>query len=145
MKGKGIWRVTEAGLVPADDEARECMAALKAGQRVFADVHRPRNIDHHRWFFALLHKIAEAKGETPETVLTWLKVAMGRVDFVRLPSGKVVAAPQSVAFASMDQREFARFTDEAVRLVCQHILPGVSDAALRAEVDEMLGNGRAAA
>jgi hypothetical protein len=48
--------------------------------------------------------------------------------------------PKSISFASMDQAKFTTFFDGAVRLICQYILPGISDEELRRQVFEMLGD-----
>jgi len=144
MKRRGVWRATAEGLKPVDEAARETFAALKAGQDVLAAVHRPRHIEHHNWFMAMLQKVAEAKGETQDYLLAQIKIALGLVDFIRMPSGKVVAALRSVSFESMDQAEFAEVSVAAVRLICEQILPGLEPSELTAEIDEMLGTRRAA-
>lgn len=126
MEEIGTFSVGKGVLLPLDDLARGLVGKLKTGDRVLVKVHRPRNPDHHRLAFAVLQKIASAKGETVETVLTWLKVALGRVDFVMLPSGKTVACPQSISFSAMSQDEFQRFWNEALPLITEHILPGLT-------------------
>lgn len=135
MEATAIFSVTKNALLPLDDRARELMAKLKLGDKVLVKVHRPRYIEHHRLTMSVLNKIADAKGVPVETLLTWLQVAMGRVDFVKLPNGKVVASRQSIAFASMDQTEFQRWWDEAWRLISEHILPGVDQKVF----DEITG------
>ena len=127
MQETGIFTLAKNALLPGDDNARDILAKLKIGDRVLVKVHRARNPDHHRLAFAVLQKIAGAKGETVETILTWLKVATGRVDFVLLPSGKTVACPRSISFSAMSQDEFSRFWKEALPLITEHILPGLPE------------------
>ena len=127
MEETGTFSVGKGVLLPLDDLARTLVGKLKVGDRVLVKVHRPRNPDHHRLAFAVLQRIAAAKGESVETVLTWLKVALGRVDFVLMPSGKSVACPRSISFSSMSQDEFQRFWNEALRLIFEHIMPGLPE------------------
>ena len=127
MEETGTFSVGKGVLLPLDDLARTLVGKLKVGDRVLVKMHRPRNPDHHRLAFAVLQKIAAAKGETVETILTWLKVATGRVDFVLLPSGKTVACPRSISFSAMSQGEFSRFWKEALPLITEHILPGLPE------------------
>lgn len=141
MEQKGIFSVARNALIPMDERARTLMGALKIGDRVLVNVHRPRWIEHHRLAFAVLNKIADAKGVSVDELLTWLKVATGRVDFVAMPNGKKVACPKSISFASMDQGEFQRFWDEAFRLISEHILPGV-DLKTFEEVREIVASNK---
>src|SRR5690606_12876374 len=112
-----------------DDHAHGIMSQLKIGDKVLINVHKARWPEHHRLAFAVMQRIAEAKDVPVETVLTWLKVSTGRVDFVEMPNGKIVAAPQSISFASMSQDEFRRFWDDCWKLIAEHILPDVSQEA----------------
>lgn len=133
MQETGVYTVGKNVLLPSDDNARGIMERLKVGDRVLVKVHRARNPAHHALAFAVLQRIAEAKGVPVETVLTWLKVGLGRVDFVQLPNGKTVACPQSISFAAMPQDEFQRFWNEAWPLITDHILPDLPQY----EVDEI--------
>lgn len=137
MNEKGTFTVGKNVLIPQDDRAHDILAKLKVGERVLTNVHKPRYIEHHRLAFAVLQKVAEAKGESVDTVLTWLKVCTGRVDFVQMPNGKVVTAPKSINFASMDQAEFSEFWKEAIQLICDHILPGCDEHTFD-EIREMI-------
>lgn len=121
-----MFSVKNNAFVPADDRAREIMSALKIGDKVLLNVHKARWPEHHRLAFAVMQRIADAKGVPVETVLTWLKVATGRVDFIQMPNGKVVAAPQSISFSAMSQDDFQRFWDECWLHISERILPNVS-------------------
>lgn len=135
-----IMRRTEAGLEPVDRDAAAILGKVKMGDRVLVKVHRPRSIQQHRMLFALLTKVAEAtEFETPDALLTALKVALGRYDLLRLPSGKVVPVPQSISFAAMKQDEFQRFLDDCVRVICRDLLPGIASADLVEEIMQMIG------
>lgn len=132
-----LMRRTETGLGPADHDAAEALARLKPGDQVFVRVHRPRSISQHRMFFAMLARVAEAtEFETAERLLAALKLAMGRYDLLRLPSGRVVPVPQSISFAAMAHDEFQRFMDDAVRLIVRDVLPGTDPMELTGYAQE---------
>lgn len=145
MKAEVIMRRTAAGLVAEDEDALLALGKVKLGDQVLVRVHRPRSIEQHRLFWALLTHVAEASAfETPERLLLALKIALGRFDLCQMPNGKMVPAPHSISFASMPQDEFQRFFDESVKAICEKLLPGMDPDALIADVQANIGSARAA-
>ena len=133
-------------LVPADRLAEEDLQALPIGKQLLVEVRKPRSLQHHRLLFALLRKVAEST-PTPlseNALLSWVKVRTGYVEMVPLGFGKSYAAPASIAFGNMDQGEFGLFFDRVVELICAEIVPGLGKPELLAEIQEMLGERRAA-
>ncbi len=144
-------------LVAEDGQAIEDMASIKEGQRVKAVVTMPRNLRHHRLFFAMLHIILEAQPEprtfgTEKELLETIKVAVGHIEpfyksvAVRNPeTGKMEwtlirewkGAP--IDFASMDQSEFRNFFDRAVSVILERILPNCPREGLEDEIYKCLG------
>jgi len=128
-------------LVPADDTAQAALAKIKLGADVQLEIKRPRNIAHHRKFWALANLVADNQEhyETAEQVVAALKAATGHCDWLPMRDKKhMVAIPRSIAFHKMDQGEFAAFYDKCIDVVASHFLPGVDSAALRDEVEEFL-------
>lgn len=145
MEAKALMRWDGKALVPADATAAAMVAKLKTGDKLLVKVHRARNPEHHGKFFALLSFIADnTDGWTTDSLLVAIKLALKRYDLVRLPNGKVIPAPQSISFESMSQDEFARFYDDAVALLLEHVVPKWSRADLETGVREILA-GRTAA
>ncbi len=139
MRGQVIMRRTKDGLVPVGPEGQAILDRLKLGDRVLVKMHRPRSIEQSRLFWAFLTKVAEAtEFDSPERLLTHLKVALGRYDLERLPDGRPGIVPHSISFASMSQDDFHKFFDESVKLICSEMLPGVESADLIAEIHGML-------
>lgn len=135
---------TATGLSAADPSTDAALAQIDLGAFVVVKITRPRSLAQHRLFFAVLTHVAEATDfDTPEQLLVALKIALGRYDLMKLPNGKVVPVPQSISFASMPHDAFCRFFDDAVRLICRDVLPGVlpddllNDAGLSSAVAEM--------
>jgi hypothetical protein len=124
------------GLSAADDEAVTCLRRIKVGQVVRADVVVPRNLRHHRKFFALLNLVwaATDQWESVEDLLIELKVRLGVVrDVVLRESGEVVKVIGSISFGSMDQAEFDAFFEKSLRLLA-HMAGGIESDVLRREV-----------
>lgn len=128
MKNPGVWmRRTPTGLEANNPEAQAALAKIGVGERVLVKLHRSRNAQHHRMFWAVLSHVAQATHfETPERLLAALKLALGRYDLMTMPNGKVVPVLHSISFADMDQTEFARFYSDALNIICRDVLPGTS-------------------
>jgi hypothetical protein len=124
------------GLSASDDEAVACLRRIKVGQVVRADVVVPRNLRHHRKFFALLNLVwaATDQWESVEDLLIELKVRLGVVrDVVLRESGEIVKVVGSISFGSMDQAEFDAFFEKSLRLLA-HMAGGIESDVLRREV-----------
>lgn len=127
-------------LIPRDDAASAAMSKIKHGDVVQVEIKRPRNIMHHRKFFALLNLVFEnqSKYESPEHLLAALKASVGHCDFLPGKDGMLIAVPKSIAFHKMDQTAFEAFYDRCIDKIARHFLPGVDSDDLRREVEELL-------
>lgn len=127
-------------LVPADDAASAALTKIKHGSDVQVEIKRPRNIRHHRKFFALMQLVYQnqEKYDTIEHLVAALKAAVGHCDFLPGRDGGLIAVPKSIAFAKMDQVSFDAFYDRCIDVIARHFLPGVDSDELRAEVEELI-------
>lgn len=127
-------------LEPVDDMGREALSQIPMGDIVRADVKRPRNLGHHRRFFALVSVIYEnqTRYTSPETLLDAIKVHIGHCDVMKLSDGREVHTPKSISFASMDQIAFGLFWDRVVACVCREIIPGLDRADLERELLDLV-------
>jgi hypothetical protein len=130
-------------LVPVDEAGADAMRKIKHGSIVQIEMKQPRNVQHHRLYWALVTKVWENLPEEiypdAETLHERLKVAAGiRTEFT-LPDGTRGFIPGSIAFHKMDQAEFSAFYDRVCDLIAKHFLPGVSVEDLKAEVEQMIG------
>lgn len=130
-------------LRPVDAAGEQALDAIKAGEIVSIEVKRPRNIRHHRMFWALMSIVHEnLDGErypTVEDLVAAVKIAAGLRTRIELPNGDVGFIPGSIAFHKMNQIEFAAFYDKVCDLLAAHFLPGVTSEELKAEVELMIG------
>lgn len=137
MKARGLFTATRDGLLPADARAVTIMQEIGENKRALIHVHTARYPDHHRFAFAVLQKIGDAIGKPVEVVLLWIKHETGRCDYVRMPDGTTVLSPQSIAFESLDQKEFQDFWNDAMVVVKEKMLPHMDDKAYE-ELRDML-------
>lgn len=128
-------------LVAADPMSLEALDGMREGEIVSAKITRPRNVRHHRKFFALLGIVFEAQDRYPtmEHLLDAIKIAIGHYDTIQLTKTKTVIKTKSISFASMDQAAFEQFYDRVVRLIVTKILPGTDSAELEQQVLEIIG------
>ena len=135
-----FFRKDFARLIPADDAASAALAKIKHGDEVQVEIKRPRNIRHHRKFFALMQLVYQnqEKYDSLEHLVAALKAAVGHCDFLPGKDGMLVAVPKSIAFHKMDQVSFNEFYDRCIDKIARHFLLGVDSDALRAEVEELI-------
>ncbi len=104
-------------LFPDGDESVSEFARLPFGKSLRVEVRQPRNVQHHRLYWALCKRIADGIGSTAENVSDVLKIATGHVNIIRTKSYGDVKVPKSIAFAKMDQAEFSAFFEDCVRVL----------------------------
>ena len=130
------------GLEAADEESSEALRRIKIGSMVLCDVRRPRNLPQHKKFRALLNTVWQACGQwdTVEELHDEIKFLTGWVDRRRVvdhSTGEVlgeIVKPKSTSFSEMEQADFDQYMESAIRVICEKIVPGIDDAALREEV-----------
>ena len=137
---KGVWRKTIGGLKPVDPLAEEIYNGLPLNAEVMAEITRPRSIQHHKLFFALLKIVLDNQEhyKSIDALLIAFKVALGHCDAVTLRTGQVAYVPKSIAFSKMGQHEFKAFWDGAVNIIVERFLPGIDKADLEREILEMV-------
>ena len=133
---------TLAGLAPLNDDARDWLRRVKLGGTIRGEFKEPRNGARLRKYFALLDLVYENLPDrsvypTRDHLDDALRIGMGFFDMLLLPSGKRIERPRSVSFAAMKEPEFIAFLDKAVLIVRTRFLPGVADADLRAQLEDM--------
>lgn len=140
MATEAFMRRHMGALRPIDAAGEQALADIPRGELVRVTIRRPRNVQHHRKFFALVNAIFPHQDlyPTEEMLLAAIKVALGYGDSVKLPDGRTIIIPSSISFAKMDQKAFEAFYDRALTLILGKILPGVGKEELEREVDDIL-------
>lgn len=140
MATEAFLRKQMGALRPFDSAGEAVLAEIAHGEMVRVTIRRPRNVNHHRKFWALLAVIFPHQTHYPteETLLAAIKVALGYGESVKLPDGRTIIIPGSISFAKMDQKAFEQFYDRALTLILTRILPGVDRKDLEREVADIL-------
>ena len=124
-------------LVPADAAAEEFLAEIADGREVILTTRKARSPQHHRWFFALLHKVVDNTDDwqNEEELLDALKLATGHVEYRMMLDGTAYVAPHSISFAAMGEEAFKRFRNRACYVLATKVLR-CSPEELMAETDK---------
>lgn len=104
-------------LYPVGDESIAVLEKLPFDKPLLAELRQPRNLQMHRLFFALVHRVAEATGQTPENVLDLIKIATGHCETIDSEKYGTLRLPRSIAFHKMDQTLFGEFFERAVQAI----------------------------
>lgn len=130
-------------LRPADELGEAAIRKIAHGEIVSVEIKRPRNLKHHRMFWALMSlvhdNIDHDRYPTVEDLVAAVKISAGLRTRIELPNGEIGFIPGSIAFHKMDQDEFSKFYDRVCDLIAKHFLPGVKTDDLRREVEIMIG------
>lgn len=133
----------EDGLHPTDQESIEAIRQIPDNSIVKIQVSIPRNVRHHRMFFALINLVWQAQREprifpTRDALRDAIKIASGHVREVRDLQGRTHIVPDSISFGRMDNIAFKEFFDSAVRIILDRILPGVENKDLEQQIYDLL-------
>lgn len=101
-------------LVPDGDESVSALAGLPFGKSFMAEVKQPRNVQHHRLFFAICKRIGDGIGRDAEQIVTIFKLATGHYETIRSKNHGELRIPKSIAFGNMSQDDFRIFFDRCV-------------------------------
>jgi hypothetical protein len=125
-------------LEPVDDAGKDALAKVGIGALVSVEIKRPRNIQHHRKFWALISLIYQnqTRYKSPEDLCDAIKVYVGHSKVLRMTDGREVHTPLSIAFHAMDQGAFDAFYDKVIDVVCTVIIPGLNQDDLRQQLLE---------
>lgn len=134
-------------LRPADDAARDLLRKLGQGEIVTCEVKRPRNVRHHRLFWALMTLVWQQLDDpdrypTVESLVTEVKIVTGHYDRRDIEwEGRryPVLTPRSISFAAMDQTAFDAFFTKVCDWIAANVLPGVTERMLREELEILIG------
>lgn len=132
-----IWLTrTLAGLVPADEAAKQAVKRWKIGETLKCSVRKPRDYTNHKKYFALLNLTFEnqEKYTSFEHFRKAVQIAAGHVDELITIEGEIVFIPKSIAYDALDEMEFDKVFRETM-VVCAKILGDLDLHELRIEVE----------
>jgi len=137
---KAFFYKTLHGLSAADERSTLCLKGLKVGQLVQVEVTRPRNVQHHRLYWAMCQRIADnVPGITSaEEVSDILKINTGHCTTIK-GATQTYKLPKSIAFSSMSQDDFNTFFDRCCQVIATEWLRHLTGNQVRAELLDMMG------
>ena len=135
-----------SALYAVDEAGETAMRSIGQGEIVEITLRRPRNVQHHRLFWALMgltwENLSHDTYPAVDVVVVEVKVGTGHYDkrFLHVDGQRYeVLTPRSISFAAMDQVQFAAFFDRCSEWIVANVLPGVTQAELRREIEVMVG------
>lgn len=117
-----VTRVVPGGLMAVNEAEASKMEAL-IGQQVMARITRPRNLEFHRRFFAMLKTTLDMV-DLNVNMEQWrhmVTVGAGHCTWVEL-GNLPIPIPKSISFTHMDQVEFERVYADAITFICDNYL-----------------------
>ena len=136
---KMVFRKRLKGFVPADEDAEKFCLRIKHGDQVVMEARRPRNIRHHKKYWALCGIVADNTdyGWSKNHVDYFFKIATGHFEEATDRNGNIHKITHSISFESMDQDEFNDFYKSVIDITCKHLIPGLEEGALKQELEEI--------
>ena len=130
-----------AKLVPMNQLAEDDLLTVPTSKDLLVTIKTPRNLAQFNLGWALAQKCSDACDwlHDKSDAMAWLLIRARHVKYITDPrTGKVEIIPKSIALGSMKQDQFDRLFKRLTYIVLTEIIPGVSEATLRAELLEMI-------
>lgn len=108
---------------------QELAQKLKVGSFYKAEITiAPRNIQHHKKFFAILKTVVDNCNDFPNTevLLSYLKIKCGHAYIVKTKK-EVYQFPKSINFNKMNQATFDTFYDRALHILSEYLGVSIDD------------------
>lgn len=132
-----MWLIRSGdALRPDSPESAALFSKLPFGKLLQAEIKQPRSLQHHRLYWALVQRIANATGAAPENISDLLKIATGHCAIVKTRTMGEVKLPRSISFAAMDQTGFREFFDRCVLFICENW--GIDHKDIMAAIDDLV-------
>jgi hypothetical protein len=132
---------TARGLVPAEPQDVAAYEAMEFNVAYKVVATRPRSGKRNRWFHALLNNLFKMQDTWPTFTLfkQAVKRALGLFEVYEVDGSQYFEYP-SVAFDKMSEEDFKSLCDRLVLLICERIVPNLTEAEARRIFDIMDGN-----
>lgn len=133
---------TLSGWMPSDDEAIRVSRRWGAGETVVVDLKKPRvykSLKRYRALVKLVFQNCE-KFKSEDQVHQYLKIRAGHcTQIVSEKTGEIFAVADSVDYDTLDEPEFQELWRRVVDVVCEEIIPGITEPELELELHKCMG------
>lgn len=145
-----LYLVKKGGILfPADEDAQESLKKIKEGKMVKAKVTQPRNLQHHKKFFAALNlafdafePITEFKGRQVQKSFDRFRkdviILAGHYDIVANVKNEVRYEAKSISFANMSQDEFDQLYTDVVNVLLREVLVNYTRSDFDKVIQELI-------
>lgn len=122
MATEVVCRVVPGGLMAVNHAEASKLDGL-LGKEVMATIRRPRNLQFHKKYFAMLKATRDMVDlEVNMRQWRWLVlVGIGHCDYIE-HQGYPLAIPKSINFASVDDTEFEQIYSDSIDWICSNHL-----------------------
>jgi len=127
--------------LPAFGSDYETASRISVGDTVKASITRPRNIQFHKKYFALIDTIHRSMDEslteaypTPENLRYVIMILTGNFDIQIMPDGTQNKKPKSISFASMDDYEFEKVYSASLDVALKYFLKDMNKEDFEREI-----------
>ena len=136
---------------PVDQEAAEAMEKIKMNSIVKCEITKPRNIQFHRKYFALLNHAydhfepegKEYRGQpvqkNREVFRKEITILSGFYEAVYKIDGTFKLVAKSISFANMTEDEFSNLYSKTISVILDKVLTSYTEDDLSSVINEILG------
>lgn len=127
-------------LVPADVHAEEWLASMRLNKEGIFEGRQPRHPEFHRFFRAVLAKVAAATGSVyadDDDLLEALCEEVGHGRYITNVRGERRFRRRSTAFSAMDETKYRRFVERCLFVINTRL--GINTDTILRETDREQG------
>ena len=135
-------RRTLTGWVPYDESSKEIWNKYKLNEVYRADIVKPRELTSLRRYWALVNMVYSNSDQfsSTECLHQYLKIRCGHcTPITNKLTGEVFLVPNSISFSTLDEVEFQKVWKSIVDIICNEILPGITDVEIEYELQKVCG------
>jgi hypothetical protein len=133
------------GWEEADDESREAARKFKVAETYRATIVKPRALVSLRRYWGLVNLVLHntEQFESKDQLHQYLKLrARHATPIVSKTTGEVFMVPNSIDFDTLDETQFQEVWSRVIDVVCEEILPGITEDEINLELQRYMGLAR---
>lgn len=141
MRKRAAQHAGELGLFVDFEPFEEDFAAIKMDAEVEVDAKTKRSLKQHKFIWALATKVAEACDflDTKDDAYTYMLIEAKHARYIYDHRRDIsYAVPKATNWGAMDGTAFTKLAKRITHIVGTHIVPGIDNELLRAEIEAML-------
>jgi hypothetical protein len=115
-------------MTPANEETRDWLAKQHVGDEVEFEPLNWRSTKFNSYIFAVIGKLAAARGVSTNDMQAQLLVETGRFRMIKLSNTKRAMVLPSMRKGAWTMKQLTEFWDDARKIILDHLLIGLRDA-----------------